>query len=133
MNHVLEHLDNPHETITEIKRILKKKGTLIVGIPNTNSTSMKIFGKHWIGLEIPRHLFNYSNKNIRFLLDKNGFKVTKIRYNSRPSQFSVSLMYALNIKSRIIEKIFWVIFLPLTWLVNSLKLGDQIEIWCEKK
>ena len=133
LNHVLEHLSNPNETILEIKRILKKDGLFIIGVPNTNSLAFKIFGKNWYQLDIPRHFINYSDKNTRFLLERNGFKIIKIRYNSRPSQFAVSLMYSINIKSKLIEKVLELILLPLTWLVNSLGIGDQIEVWCVKK
>jgi 2-polyprenyl-3-methyl-5-hydroxy-6-metoxy-1,4-benzoquinol methylase len=135
MNHVLEHLNNPNEVLLKINRIMKKKGVLIIGIPNTNSISKKIFDKNWLALDVPRHLFNYSDKNIKFLLEKNGFKITKIRYNSRPNQFVVSLFFALGIKKRdgILNKILNIFFLPLTWIVNALKIGDQIEVWCSKK
>ncbi len=133
INHVIEHLGNPNETLNEINKIIKKKGILIIGIPNTNSLAYKIFKKNWYQLDIPRHLWNYSDKNIKILLEKNGFKILKIRYNSRPSQFSVSLMYFLNIKNKIIEKIFWAMFLPFTWIANFLKIGDQIEVKCIKK
>jgi 2-polyprenyl-3-methyl-5-hydroxy-6-metoxy-1,4-benzoquinol methylase len=135
INHVFEHIDNPNETMIEMHRILKKNGTLIIGVPNTNSMAEKIFGKNWLAFDVPRHLFDYSDKNIRFLLEKNKFKVLKIRYNSRPTQFIVSLYFLLNIKKRtgILNRILELIFLPLTWLVNSLKVGDQIEILCVKK
>ena len=67
-----------------------------------------------------------------FLLEEVGFKIKKIRYNSRPSQFTVSLRYVLGFKSKKIEKILEMVFLPLTWIVNLLKTGDQIEIWSKK-
>jgi 2-polyprenyl-3-methyl-5-hydroxy-6-metoxy-1,4-benzoquinol methylase len=133
MNHVLEHLSEPKKEIHEVHRILKKHGTFILGIPNTNSLAFSIFKKNWYQLDIPRHLWNFSNKNLKLFLEKNGFNIKKIRYNSRPSQFSVSLEYKLGIKNRILEQLLNIIFLPLTWLVNSLKIGDQIEVWCVKK
>ena len=133
LNHVLEHINNPNETLGEIKRIIKKDGVLIIGVPNTHSIAFKIFRRNWYQLDVPRHIINYSEENLNFLLNKNGFKVKNVRYNSRPSQFAVSLMYLLNTKNRTVEKLCNIMFLPLTWLVNSLKTGDQIEIWCEKK
>lgn len=133
MNHVLEHLNNPNKTLKEINKTLKKGGLLIIGVPNTNALAKKIFGKNWLSYDVPRHIINYSNKNLRFLLYKNEFKIIKTRYNSRPSQFAVSLMYSLNIKSGLVERILGLIFLPLTWFVNLLKVGDQIEVWCVKK
>ena len=142
MNHVLEHVNNPLETIKEIHRILDKKGLFIVGVPNSDSLAYKIFKSNWFALEAPRHLFNYSAKNLKKLLEDNGFKVKKIRYNSRPTQFVASLYYALGIKkpneilfsnkNKLINNLLKILFLPLTWFVNSIKCGDQIEIWSEK-
>lgn len=135
LNHVLEHLDNPHETLNEINKILKKDGKLIIAVPNTNSLAYWIFKRNWYQLDVPRHIINYSNKNIKLILEKNGFKIKRIRYNSRPSQFVVSLYFSLNIKRRIklLNYSLNILFLPLTWLVNFLRMGDQIEVWCEKK
>lgn len=135
MNHVLEHINNPNETISEVKRVIKKDGPFILSVPNSNSLAFWIFGKNWLALDVPRHLFNYSNKNLKFLLKRNGFIIKKIRYNSRPNQFVSSLYFLFGIKKRtgILNRILEGIFLPLTWLVNLLKIGDQIEIWCIKK
>ena len=135
MNHVLEHINNPDETLKEINRILKKDGMFIIGVPNYNSLAYKIFGKDWYQLDVPRHLFNYSDKNLKTLLEKQGFKVMKTRYNSRPNQFVDSLYFALNIKQRSgkFYNFLKIAFLPLTWIVNALKIGDQTEIWCVKQ
>jgi predicted SAM-dependent methyltransferase len=135
MNHVLEHIDNPSETVKKINLLLKRNGVLIIGVPNTNSLAYTLFGKNWHQLDVPRHLFDYSDKNLKLLLKKNGFKIIKTRYNSRPNQFVVSLYFALGIKKRtgIVNRILEIIFLPLTWLVNFIQVGDQIEIWCIKK
>lgn len=136
MNHVLEHINNPSKTIKEIHRILNKKGLLIIGVPNFNSLAYSIFKKNWYQLDAPRHLFNYSNKNLNDLLKKERFKIIKVRYNSRPSQFSVSLSYFLNGKKwngRVINFISMILFLPFTWMINFLKWGDQIEVYCIKE
>lgn len=135
MNHVLEHVNNPQEVIKKISLLSKKQGILIIGIPNSNSLAYKLFRKNWHQLDVPRHLFDYSDKNIKILLEKNGFKIIKIRYNSRPNQFVVSLYFALGIKKRIgiINRILEALFLPLTWIVNLTKTGDQIEVWCVKR
>jgi len=131
--HVLEHVDNPSEILKEIKRILKKGGTLIIGVPNTNSLAQRLFRSNWISFDVPRHLFDFSEEILIKYLKKNSFKIKKIRYNSRPNQFSVSMVYLLNINSKgVIVKMLDIIFLPLTYLVNLFRIGDQIEIYCEK-
>jgi 2-polyprenyl-3-methyl-5-hydroxy-6-metoxy-1,4-benzoquinol methylase len=132
INHVLEHLDNPNQSLKEIHRIIKKSGLLIIGIPNTNSFARRIFNRNWLAFDVPRHLWDYSDKNVKTLLEKNRFKIRKIRYNSRPNQFVISIFFALGIKRRdgLLNKLLDILFLPLTWAVNTLKTGDQIEIWC---
>jgi len=134
MNHVLEHLNNPIETIKEIKRILKPGGAFIVGVPNTSSLANKIFRKNWLAYDVPRHLFNYSNKLLVQMLKQNEFKINKVRYNSRPTQFTMSLYYVFNIKKRTgwFNNLLELFFIPFTLLVNFLHIGDQVEIICEK-
>jgi len=134
MNHVMEHLSDPTDTIKEIYKILKKQGKLIIGVPNTRSLANKLFNKNWLAYDIPRHLFNYSDTLMINFLKKNKFKIEKIRYNSRPSQFVMSIYYLFNIKKRtgIINNFLELFFIPLTLLVNFLKLGDQVEIICTK-
>ena len=131
LNHVLEHLNRPYEALSRVKGLLREDGILIIGIPNSRSLAHFIFGKNWYQLDTPRHLFNYSPKNIKYLLERAGLKVIKKRFNSRPSQFVVSLRYLLGFNKKF-EKILDIIFLPLTWIVNAMKVGDQIEVWCEK-
>ena len=135
MNHVLEHLNKPQENIKEVYRILKKDGIFMVAVPNNRSLAYKIFGKNWHQLDVPRHLINYSDKSLKILLEKNGFKILNVRFNSRPNQFVVSLYFLLGIKKRagLLTRFLELLFLPLTWLVNSTKQGDQIEVWCSKK
>ena len=133
LNHVLEHLGNPHKSLLKINQLMKKGGLFIVGVPNSRSLPYFLFRKNWYQLDTPRHLINYSDKNLNGVLKKSGFKVLRVRYNSRPSQFSVSLQYALGFKNKNIEKVLDIIFLPLTWIVNTLGVGDQIEVWCVKE
>ncbi len=133
INQVLEHINNPIENLQEIKRIMKKGGILIIGVPNHNCLAHWLFRKNWYALDVPRHLFDYSDKILMDKLKRGGFQIEKIRYNSRPNQFSISLIYALNArKNEIILTLLDILFLPLTYIVNLLKISDQVEIYCRK-
>ena len=134
MNHVLEHINNPKETLREVYRILKKGGNFILAVPNTNSFASHLFGKEWYQWDVPRHLFNYSDNLLLKILKKEGFKDIKLEYNSTPSQFVVSMTYLFNLnrKNRMMRTFLSIFFLPLTYLVNFLGKGDQIEIICKK-
>lgn len=133
LSQVLEHTPNPADTIRELYRILAKNGTLIIGVPNTNSLAYKIFGKNWYQLDVPRHLFDFSDKILIKKLEKEGFRIQKVRYISRPTQFTISLKYLLKIKkTNKIGVIMDALFTPLTYFCNILKKGDSVEIWCTK-
>lgn len=133
INHVLEHIDEPLKFLSEVSFVTKKEGTILIGVPNTSSLARLLFGKNWYQLDTPRHLLNYNPVNLETVVKKAGLKVINIRYNSRPSQFSVSLRYLLGYrKNGFIEKIINLLAIIPTYLVNILHLGDQIEIYCKK-
>jgi len=53
---VIEHLHDPRSTLLEIHRILKPRGMLVISTPNLSSWDAAFFGRHWTGLDAPRHL-----------------------------------------------------------------------------
>jgi len=60
MWHVLEHVPDLNERITEVKRLLAPKGTIVIAVPNLHSPDAKKYGKFWAGLDVPRHLHHFS-------------------------------------------------------------------------
>lgn len=55
-SHVLEHVHDPEQFLKESLRLVKPGGRLLVITPNARSTGSTYFGRHWRGLEPPRHL-----------------------------------------------------------------------------
>jgi len=78
--HVIEHLDNPKETLTKIMHLLKPNGKLVIGTPNTNSLERFLFRKYWDGWDTPRHIYMFQPKTIKYLLNCVGFKDIKIYF-----------------------------------------------------
>src|SRR5262245_43177127 len=66
--HVMEHVTNPRSVLAETFRILKPKGSLILQVPNIDSWQFKAFGARWYGLDIPRHVIDYSKDAMLMLL-----------------------------------------------------------------
>jgi len=135
MNHVLEHVENPTKNIKEVYRILKRGGNFIIAVPNKRSLAYFLLKKDWYQLDTPRHVNNFSDELLKKNLEKEGFKIDKVRYNSRPTQFTISFLYLLSINPKrhsLLRGALNLFFLPLTYLVNAIKLGDQIEVWCSK-
>ena len=142
LNHVFEHIHNPAETLEELHRILKPDGSLIIAIPQSRNLAYWLFGKYWVSLDIPRHLFIYTTALLQQFAEHHRFAVTKIRYNSLPFQFLSSLLYATNRFRRkrklLLEKSFknspilFVLFLSLAHLCNLFRVGDQVEVFLKK-
>jgi 2-polyprenyl-3-methyl-5-hydroxy-6-metoxy-1,4-benzoquinol methylase len=79
MFHVIEHVTNPREVLGEVQRILKPGGILIAQVPNIDSWQFRWFGAKWYGLDVPRHVIDYSQQSIVKLLEDTGFSVRRIR------------------------------------------------------
>jgi 2-polyprenyl-3-methyl-5-hydroxy-6-metoxy-1,4-benzoquinol methylase len=56
MWHVIEHLPNQAEFLTELSKKIKSDGLLIIAAPNPDSIQFKIMGRYWPHLDAPRHL-----------------------------------------------------------------------------
>ncbi len=72
-NHVLEHIADPTEFLTEIKRILNPDGLLVVGVPNIESWISKYYGNRWGSFGQDQHIWQFSPKTLKAMLGTCGF------------------------------------------------------------
>jgi SAM-dependent methyltransferase len=79
MNHVLEHIHSPGKILDECRRILKPGGRLILGVPNFGCYDQELFGSCWFAMEVPRHLFHFTQDTLSALLENHGFHVERWR------------------------------------------------------
>ena len=75
--HVLEHLPNPEYVLSKINNLLKKKGVLMISVPNINSLDARHYRSYWAALDVPRHIWHYTIKGIISLVESKGFKLEK--------------------------------------------------------
>ena len=104
--HTLEHLANPRVILKQIKRILADQGRLVLQVPNIESIQFKLFGTRWYGLDVPRHLVDYSSKSLFCLLSESGFTLERVRhFNLRDNApaFASSLFPGLDPVSRAVR------------------------------
>ena len=73
--HVLEHIHQLNETIEWLKDRLSKDGSLIIAVPNHESTDAKVYQEKWAAYDVPRHLYHFSQKSIKHLFAKHGFEL----------------------------------------------------------
>ena len=79
INQVLEHLKNPHKVIKESHRLLRGGGILVISVPDLRSPQFTIGKENWFLLDLPYHLFHFTEEGLSKLLKENKFKVKKIK------------------------------------------------------
>jgi predicted SAM-dependent methyltransferase len=75
MWHVLEHIPNVFTELPKIRQLIKKKGFLVVAVPNINSLDAKFYSKYWAGLDVPRHLYHFNHTSLIQFLKREGFSL----------------------------------------------------------
>jgi 2-polyprenyl-3-methyl-5-hydroxy-6-metoxy-1,4-benzoquinol methylase len=73
----IEHIKKPFLLLNEINRILKKDGLLVLQTPNIDSYLAKHQKAKWDQFTPPGHLYYFSPKTLKRLLEKAGFKILK--------------------------------------------------------
>lgn len=71
---VLEHVPNPFQTLTEIHRVLRDGGSLILSVPNPYHVKELL----WNAFRIPDrqgHIFSWTRQAITKLAEMNGFRL----------------------------------------------------------
>jgi len=104
--HVIEHVVNPREVLSEVFRVLRPNGAVVVQVPSLDSWQFKLFRAKWYGLDIPRHVIDYSKHAMLKLLNDSGFVVHRIRhFNLRENApaFVSSLFPSLDPVSRAVR------------------------------
>lgn len=82
-SHVLEHLHNPKDVLSECLRILKPNGLIVVVTPNASSWGHKRFGAAWFPLDPPRHLCIHTPLSLRKISEESGIRVLTLKTSVR--------------------------------------------------
>lgn len=73
---VLEHLNQPHEFMIEVKKYLKPDGYVVLEVPNGGSTLQAIYRKLSGVIDYPpQHLTRWTAKSLKVFLSLHNFKI----------------------------------------------------------
>ena len=122
MWHVLEHVSELNERIGELKRILKKDGTIFIAVPNCISYDANYYNKFWAAYDVPRHLYHFTPDSMKRLLEKFNFS----RIDVLPMRFDSYYVSMLSEKyktgrSNILKALY------IGWKSNRYAMKDKIS------
>lgn len=88
--HTLEHVHDPVPLLRSCRRLLKPEGTLIIGVPNVAGVPSFLYGRYWMGWDVPRHMLAFSPAVLRRLLAESGFETTDLHIFATPLLLALS-------------------------------------------
>jgi 2-polyprenyl-3-methyl-5-hydroxy-6-metoxy-1,4-benzoquinol methylase len=89
--HVLEHLDDPVETLQWIRDRLNPGGAIIVALPNHASPDAGHYGRFWAAWDVPIHYWHFTKESMTELAKRKGLFVESV-HPMRMDAFYVSLL-----------------------------------------
>lgn len=94
---VIEHVPKVESFIIEILKILKPGGLLIATLPNGKAWERYLFGRYWVGWEIPRHYRTFTPSTIKDFLLRHGFQnISIFSFIGRHGAFMLSISFWLS-------------------------------------
>jgi len=94
--HVIEHLPHPLATLREVRRLLRPRGRVIILTPRWGSLESLLFGRYWSGLDLPRHLWFFTDRSLQALIEHAGMTVVQRLHHPGYDQLSLSIMFLLR-------------------------------------
>ena len=91
MNHVIEHLPDPLQTVSSLARILLPGGMIEGQTPAADSLERRVFKTRWSGYHAPRHTVVFSRAGLQRLLERAGLDDVAVRSGFNPAALAVSL------------------------------------------
>ena len=89
--HVMEHLEDLNGMWDTFHRLLKKRGILIVAVPNPDSYDAHKYGDMWAAYDVPRHLWHFSPSVMQRFGVRHSF-ILEERYPMPMDAFYVSML-----------------------------------------
>ena len=77
MWHVLEHVDDLKWQVTQLQRLIKTNGKIVIAVPNYKSYDGQYYKELWAAYDVPRHLNHFNRTTITKIFKSSGLTLKK--------------------------------------------------------
>ena len=78
MWHVLEHVDDLKWQVTQLQRLVKPSGRVVIAVPNYKSYDGQYYKEHWAAYDVPRHLNHFNRITLSKIFKTSGLELVKM-------------------------------------------------------
>jgi SAM-dependent methyltransferase len=93
LHHAFEHMDDPHRVFAKLAETISDTGVIVLRTPVAGTFAWRTYGKNWVQLDPPRHLFVHTRESMRLLADAAGLRIRATVFDSTNFQFWASEQY----------------------------------------
>lgn len=95
MNHVLEHVPSPTQTMRAAERILRPGGRIVVEVPHLTQIFAALSRDYFWALDLPRHFYHFTADSLKRVVAESGLRVVETKTVSSPTTLLRSFDLAL--------------------------------------
>ncbi|MBM3329603.1 MAG: class I SAM-dependent methyltransferase [Calditrichaeota bacterium] len=77
--HALEHIPDPLGALALARQLLKETGYLLIAVPNCSALDARLYGRHWVAYDAPRHLWHFTPDTLPALAARASFHLLRSR------------------------------------------------------
>ncbi len=137
LHHVFEHLHDAKAGLLAARQLLSPNGRILIRVPVANSFAFRKYGRYWVQIDAPRHIFVPTVDGIYNLAKNAGLIIERCFYDSNGFQFLGSEAYLRGIRLCDAEGLFSEperkSFHQLALSLNSIHDGDSACFWLRAK
>jgi SAM-dependent methyltransferase len=136
---VIEHLHDPILSLYKLANWGNPGCWLVISIPNASNFNLRLFKDKWWALQVPTHLYHFSEKTITSLLSRSGWRVERVLHRRSLDILAHSIGYILEncgmppwLAKAPLSLVGMLILFPISFLLAAFKQGGVMIVWAKK-
>lgn len=136
IHHVLEHVPNPIELLSNLKKLLKPKGELIIVVPRIDCWAFYKYEEFYNHLDGGRHVIMYSPSTLINATNQSGLQLTRYETRANSNTIIRSWMRSKGYKklknNKVIIPVLKFLLFPITFWISITGKGELLEVVLKK-